>query len=699
MRMRESKDDLSCCPSQGDKMLKKDVFHLSRALDSSSHFRLSLPRLPLAATDCSICLEVCDSPIELLCGHSFCRSCLSCSAAFKHSACALCRQEQIIDPEVLQAKTDMRRRQNLQCRLQSMGINVVVRAPKTKMKRLRTTSYDNTDPHERAALHPLDPLPEGWQEGKPEVLKPAISISALNKLSSMIRDAGSAGDVSVANLRQRWLQAHNEAGIGAVQCSELTRQWATPLYLATSRDVGATALRKLQPLNDSTPKATGPMGLSSSRDVVSKEGRIFPSLASPECMLMYLLFANQGGSSMRAVRKRARPVMKDRDEGVGSAEQNELARRLNGLVALASSPSVGEEGVAGLVAVVAGIGAATPEQLADRFTSLACLGALPDTAGAALLPTLCTRVDSAHEGVGAAPKQELSERLLSLLSMAALPDTAGTSALSDIKARRLGSQTDDAGAASLEQLSGRLSSLLVLALSAEAGETTQQQLRSTTLSEESLSERWSNLKALASSEDVGGLAAGALSKRWACLASSPDNAGALPASSLASRWAHVKQHGCSVADDAGASGLGSLSGRWEAVNDAGALPASSLAFRWAHVKQLACSVADDAGASGLGSISGRWEAVNAANQSVGGFPAAKLAKYSSELKAIAMTQEDDVGAACASEINKRWDTAATPCPLPATGEHLQVFGTADAVASLDQAKLGARWFQSMVSIV
>ena len=110
-----------------------DVFIISRLGDTTSYFFTwfcKKYRIRTGARDldgdskeetqsrCPICLDACTkSIIELRCGHSFCRACLTRSAANNMTSCALCRREQEINPELLRARFDEQRMLNLAQRL------------------------------------------------------------------------------------------------------------------------------------------------------------------------------------------------------------------------------------------------------------------------------------------------------------------------------------------------------------------------------------------------------------------------------------------------------------------------------------------------------------------------------------------------------------------------------------------------------
>lgn len=108
-----------------------DVFVISRLNDTTSYFfswfckkyRIRIGARDLGGKEetqsrCPICLDACTkSIIELQCGHAFCRSCLTRSAANNMTSCALCRRQQEINPELLRARFDEQRVLNLAQRL------------------------------------------------------------------------------------------------------------------------------------------------------------------------------------------------------------------------------------------------------------------------------------------------------------------------------------------------------------------------------------------------------------------------------------------------------------------------------------------------------------------------------------------------------------------------------------------------------
>lgn len=106
-----------------------DMFIIARLNDSSSYFFTwfcKRYRIRIGGRDlsgkleiqrCPICLDMCTKSIELQCGHAFCRQCLTTSAANNMTSCALCRREQVINPELLRAQFDEQRMLNLAQRL------------------------------------------------------------------------------------------------------------------------------------------------------------------------------------------------------------------------------------------------------------------------------------------------------------------------------------------------------------------------------------------------------------------------------------------------------------------------------------------------------------------------------------------------------------------------------------------------------
>jgi len=104
--------------------LERD-FLVSRLNDETSYFyswfskrfQFKLKSNKQDDNSCPICLESGLNKIELQCGHSFCRSCLTTSAAMKISTCPMCRANIVLNPTVLRRKFHQKRIKNFMKRL------------------------------------------------------------------------------------------------------------------------------------------------------------------------------------------------------------------------------------------------------------------------------------------------------------------------------------------------------------------------------------------------------------------------------------------------------------------------------------------------------------------------------------------------------------------------------------------------------
>mmetsp|Transcript_21705 Transcript_21705/g.28099 ORF Transcript_21705/g.28099 Transcript_21705/m.28099 type:complete len:769 (-) Transcript_21705:341-2647(-) len=106
----------------------RDKFLISRLNDETSYFykwfckrfQFKLKCNQRSEISCPICLESELNSIELQCGHSFCRNCLTLSAEMKISACPMCRADIVLNPVELKQKFEQKRIRNLMRRLQSV---------------------------------------------------------------------------------------------------------------------------------------------------------------------------------------------------------------------------------------------------------------------------------------------------------------------------------------------------------------------------------------------------------------------------------------------------------------------------------------------------------------------------------------------------------------------------------------------------
>lgn len=151
---------------------------------------------------CPICLDACTkSTIELRCGHSFCRSCLTRSAANNMTSCALCRREQEINPELLRARFDEQRMLNL---AQRLAIPPPLR-PRPSSSAASMTAA------------------EGEREGKGGLRSGGTPTLAKEMLFGPWGDVGA---MSAADLRRRWkFGCVNMSTVGAASASEIRSSW------------------------------------------------------------------------------------------------------------------------------------------------------------------------------------------------------------------------------------------------------------------------------------------------------------------------------------------------------------------------------------------------------------------------------------------------------------------------------------------
>ncbi|CAM9206598.1 unnamed protein product [Choristocarpus tenellus] len=139
---------------------------------------------------CPICMDPSTKSVELKCGHAFCRPCLSASAANDLNSCALCRQQQVINPEVLRAQFDQTRVANLARRL---AIPLPVHPPAATYGLAMSPCSAGKRPKAMAAAVCESTKNEG---------DAAVDVSILGK--SVSTHSSDVGAMSSADLRHRW---------------------------------------------------------------------------------------------------------------------------------------------------------------------------------------------------------------------------------------------------------------------------------------------------------------------------------------------------------------------------------------------------------------------------------------------------------------------------------------------------------------
>lgn len=221
-----------------------DMFIMSRLNDSTSYFftwfckryRIRNGTRDLGGKEeiqrCPICLDLCTKSIELQCGHAFCRSCLTTSAANNMTSCALCRREQEINPELLRARFDEQRMLNLaqrlalpppvRSRLSTSGTSMSAGGGKGTKEGGVTACCIQTSAGEEKELR---------GGGTPAATTPNVE-SMTRRGHLLFGPWGDVGAMSADDLRRRWkfsgVQASTSPGaatVGAVSAEELRTSW------------------------------------------------------------------------------------------------------------------------------------------------------------------------------------------------------------------------------------------------------------------------------------------------------------------------------------------------------------------------------------------------------------------------------------------------------------------------------------------
>lgn len=249
------------------------MFIISRLNDSSSYFftwfckryRIRIGVRDLGGKEeierCPICLDPCTKSIELQCGHAFCRSCLTTSAANNMTSCALCRRKQVINPEVLRARFDEQRMLNL---AQRLAIPPPVRA-RPNISGASMSAGEAGGPKEGGANPASAPSADcGSDQKVPHREHAAVVTSRPVDVESMTSRGhllfgpwGDVGAMSPGELRRRWKfsgvqssAAPVAATVGAASPSELASSWRelqhmsrASMYMRGSREFVGTPLQ------------------------------------------------------------------------------------------------------------------------------------------------------------------------------------------------------------------------------------------------------------------------------------------------------------------------------------------------------------------------------------------------------------------------------------------------------------------------
>ncbi|CAM9546109.1 unnamed protein product [Laminaria digitata] len=245
-----------------------DMFIISRLNDSSSYFftwfckryRIRIGVRDLGGKEeiqrCPICLDPCTKSIELQCGHAFCRSCLTTSAANNITSCALCRREQVINPELLRARFDEERMLNLAQRL-AIPPPVLSRpsASGATMPAGGNRERKDTQANNALSTQNLGHEEKDLQSGGGGVASCPLNVESMTSRGQMLFGPwGDVGAMSTDDLRRRWKFSGMETSnapdaetVGAASAAELRSSWRDLqhlsrafTYMQTEREVSGT---------------------------------------------------------------------------------------------------------------------------------------------------------------------------------------------------------------------------------------------------------------------------------------------------------------------------------------------------------------------------------------------------------------------------------------------------------------------------
>jgi hypothetical protein len=238
-----------------------DPFLVLRLNDSTSYFytwfcRRFRTSLNAAPTQCPICLETVTSSIELQCGHSFCRSCLTSSSEKNLNSCALCRKEQVLNPEELKMKFDEMRMRNLEARLGGLGSTPTRASVPRRPPRARLGSHDSIPgPHESCAAQVRLSPPPAPPSSAPQQLKQSSSPGAppCNQLKY-----GMTGSLPITQMRGTFglLGRVGLLGgdVGALSAADLQCRWSN-LCQSAHENTARDEVARLKRIGQLTPTA------------------------------------------------------------------------------------------------------------------------------------------------------------------------------------------------------------------------------------------------------------------------------------------------------------------------------------------------------------------------------------------------------------------------------------------------------------
>ncbi|CAN0118082.1 unnamed protein product, partial [Heterosigma akashiwo] len=529
-----------------------DVFLVSRMNDESSYFytwfckrfEFKLKANKTYKENCPICLESELHSIELQCGHSFCRGCLTHSAEMKISCCPLCRANICLNPEVLRKNFEDQRIRNLMRRFQNVD----------RQKSFSSLSFLSTE-EEKDHVDPV----EQWRQMPLICPAPRPSSSSaekkyLKKLPSPVIWSGKTSPAKPALRNASHISLDDPAftrDVGALDASDLQELFSASLAFL---DQMGAAKRK----GEVRPPDAGACS------VVDLSARWAAAHADPSVGMLPQLKLSHRLTTARSCRRSTgrgsktptppcAPLPDSWAPDVGASGTSELSTRWANLSNAARSPEAGDLSI---------------PQLHERWC--AALGS-PDVGSTAVegLRTTWKTITSVgsllQSDTGAKPSQSLKKRWGALADQSEMR-TQASHCLSPTS--KLAPLVKDPGHFDLATLCSLLDE--------DVGE----------LSQTDLQTRWADLTTLALDTNVFVLPE--------CVKARGDlSAGGLPLRDLKARWFQPSM--LSKYGDCGGSSVPELAARWDEADESiGAEPQTELAGRWAALAAQASSRASPA---------------------------------------------------------------------------------------------------------
>ena len=674
-----------------------DMFIISRLNDSSSYFftwfckryRMRVGVRDLGGKEeiqrCPICLDPCTKSIELQCGHAFCRSCLTTSAANNITSCALCRREQVINPEILRARFDEQRMLNLARRL-AIPPPVRSRASTSGTTMSNGGSREGKDRQSNCSStqHVGDEEKE-VQGGSGAVAPRPLNVESMTTRGQMLFGPwGDVGAMSTDDLRRRWEFSGMETSsapyavtVGAASAAELRSSWRNLqhlshafTYMRSEREVSETP-RQVSRDTQARADASSCSGEAELHGNDKGPGECDFQVATPDSPCA-------GGSSLGELSSRWRTLARaslgkcstvnDASDDISIGRRSSSMNKASVDRKCTTEPQFVPDQVSANVSPAPfedspvfddDVGSLAADCLKSRWLN-ACKQGERDV-GATEVKALADRfclVRSA-QGVGGVSNSDLTSRWTAARSK----ETVGATEVGALEARlSLASGAQSVGDRSNADLSSRWTA---------------------PRSNETVGATEATRLALASgARGVGDLSNSNLSSRWTATRSK-ETVGATDLRALASRLSLARG-----AQGVGAMSNAGLSSRWNAAQPeetVGATAGGTLSARLSVAR----------GAQGVGAIcrtdlTNRWIAAHS-NETVGETEATTLTTRLSLARG-----EQGVGDLCRADLANRWTTAPSTETVGETetialANRLSLAGGAQGVGDISSADLTSRW--------